>query len=43
MGARVGVAIGGVSAIVAGVYGIRAVRLGADHRRFTDEAMVSAV
>ena len=42
-GARVGVAIGGLSAIVAGVYGMRAVRVGAEHQRFTDEAMASAV
>jgi MFS family permease len=41
-GARVGVAIGGLSAIVAGVYGMRAVRLGADNVRFTNEAMASA-
>jgi MFS family permease len=41
-GARVGVAIGGLSAIVAGVYGMRAVRLGGNNVRFTNEAMASA-
>jgi predicted MFS family arabinose efflux permease len=42
-GARVGVVIGGLSAIVAGVYGMRAVRLSkAEDQRFGNEAMAAA-
>ena len=41
-GARMGVAIGGVSGIVAGVYGMRAVRVRSQEERFTDEALATA-
>jgi len=41
-GARMGVAIGGVSGIVAGVYGMRAVRVRTHDERFTDEALATA-
>jgi MFS family permease len=41
-GARMGVAIGGVSGIVAGVYGMRAVRVRAHDGRFTDGALAPA-
>ena len=41
-GARIGVAIGGVSGIVAGVYGMRAVRVRSQEERFTDEALAAA-
>lgn len=41
-GARAGVVIGGVSAIVAGIYGTRAVRAGAENRRFSGQAMAPA-
>ena len=41
-GARMGVAIGGVSGIVAGVYGMRAVRVRSQEERFTDEALAAA-